>query len=55
MANELKIDPLAVMRRINEFDKECSEGQYTDTGDAWTLIYLCRDCLSEIINKYHIG
>jgi len=28
-----------IIKRINAFERECRRGEYTDTGDAWDLLY----------------
>ena len=37
--------------RIVAFERECQAGDYTDTGDAWELIYELRDCLREVMHE----
>ena len=34
-----------ILRRIAEFEAQCLEAQYTDTGDVWILLEWIRDQL----------
>jgi len=45
----------ALLRETAAFDHQCSESQYTDTGDAWNLIYALADALVEATGAPHPG
>jgi hypothetical protein len=34
-----------IVERIDAFDKECAEAEYTDTGDVWDLLRWIREVL----------
>lgn len=39
----------ALLERIDTFDADCAEAQYTDTDHAWELLRECREYLAALI------
>ena len=39
-----------LVERIDDFEAECEEEDYTDTGDAWNLLYVIRDRLTKLLD-----
>ena len=40
---------------IDEFDDECGEVEFTDTGDAWKLLYATRDRITDLLDSWDNG
>lgn len=36
-----------IIKRIREFHAQCQDGEYTDTGDAWELLYWIQENLEK--------
>ena len=39
----------SLIKQIEEFDSECEEAAYTDTGEAWSLLWDIRNTLHTYI------